>query len=257
MEVERAVRVLDGAVAILDAVSGVQAQTETVWAQADRYKVPRIAYINKMDRDGASLHHAVAAMEARLGCYPIIMQIPIGVSRSFQGAVDLVTMETISWSDHDHGLHITREPLDSSNARIWELAQEARANMIDKISQIDDEFVEYCLSDAADAANPPPDVIRAAVRRSTLALKAVPVFVGSSLRNKGVHPIMDAVIDFLPSPEEKAIVESVDEEGILKPIKCDPKGPLVAQAFKVRIRECYLCNFICADDHLLEWSGRA
>lgn len=238
MEVERATRVLDGAIAILDAVAGVQAQTETVWAQADRYKVPRIAYINKMDRDGASLNSAVEAMEKRLNCYPIITQIPIGVSRSFQGAVDLITMEALHWSDHDHGLHLTREPLEESDGRIWELAQEARAKMIDRISQIDDEFVEYCLSDAKDANNPPPEVVRPALRRATLAMKAVPVFVGSSLRNKGVHPIMDAVIDFLPSPEEKPILEAADDEGNPIPVKCDPKGPLVAQAFKVRCQSC-------------------
>jgi len=193
VEVERSLRVLDGAIAVFDAVAGVQPQSETVWRQADKYKVPRIAFINKMDRTGANFFAAVQSMRDKLGANPVPLQIPIGAEDHFHGVVDLVDMQAVVYKD-DLGqvFDVTDIP-----AELAEQAQEYHHQLIDAISRFDDEVLEaYIESENAVT----PDMIRRAVRAATLADEITPVMLGSAFKNKGVQPLLDAVIDYLPSP---------------------------------------------------------
>ncbi|HET8893009.1 MAG TPA: elongation factor G [Gaiellaceae bacterium] len=193
VEVERSLRVLDGAVAVFDSVAGVQPQSETVWRQADKYKVPRIAFINKMDRTGANFFAAVQSMRDRLGANPVPVQIPIGAEDGFRGVVDLVEMQAIVYKD-DLGQQFdtTEIPVE-----LREQAQEYHHQLIDAISHFDDEVLEAYIEDESSVT---PDMIRRAVRAGTLADEITPVLLGSAFKNKGVQPLLDAVVDYLPSP---------------------------------------------------------
>ena len=193
VEVERSLRVLDGAVAVFDSVAGVQPQSETVWRQADKYKVPRIAFINKMDRTGANFFAAVQSMRDRLGANPVPVQIPIGAEEGFRGVVDLVEMQAIVYKD-DLGQQFdtTEIPVE-----LREQAQEYHHQLIDAISHFDDEVLEAYIEDESSVT---PDMIRRAVRAGTLADAITPVLLGSAFKNKGVQPLLDAVVDYLPSP---------------------------------------------------------
>jgi elongation factor G len=227
VEVERSLRVLDGAVAVFDSVAGVQPQSETVWRQADKYKVPRIAFINKMDRTGANFFAAVQSMRDRLGANPVPVQIPIGQEDAFRGVVDLVEMQAIVYKD-DLGqqFDVTEIP-----AELVEQAQEYHHQLIDVISHFDDEVLEQYLEDENSVT---PEQIRRALRAGTLSDEITPVLLGSAFKNKGVQPLLDAVIDYLPSPLDVPPVQGLDpktQEEAERPASMD--APFSALAFKV------------------------
>ena len=192
VEVERSLRVLDGAVALFDSVAGVEPQSETVWRQADKYKVPRIAYINKMDRIGANFAQGVQTMIDRLGANPVPIQLPIGAEGDFLGIVDLINMKAIVYND-DLGKDVVVQDIPGE---MLEEAQAAREELLNKVSDFNDELVELILEEQEI----PKDVLIAAIRKATLEAALTPVLCGSSFKNKGVQPLLDAVIDFLPSP---------------------------------------------------------
>jgi elongation factor G len=227
VEVERSLRVLDGAIAVFDSVAGVQPQSETVWRQADKYKVPRIAFINKMDRTGANFFAAVQSMKDRLGANPIPVQIPIGQEDQFTGVVDLVEMNAIVYKDElGQQFDVTDIP-----EGLAEQAHEYHHQLIDAISHFDDEVLEAYIEDESSVT---ADMIRRAVRAATLADEITPVLLGSAFKNKGVQPLLDAVIDYLPSPLDvppvMGIVPKTEAEEERTP---DPAQPFAALAFKV------------------------
>ncbi|MBV8480229.1 MAG: elongation factor G, partial [Actinobacteria bacterium] len=227
VEVERSLRVLDGAVAVFDSVAGVQPQSETVWRQADKYKVPRIAFINKMDRTGANFFAAVQSMKDRLGANPVPVQIPIGQEDQFRGVVDLVEMNAIVYTD-DLGqtFDVTEIP-----AELVEQAQEYHHQLIDAISHFDDEVLESYIEDESSVT---PEMIRRAVRAGTLADEITPVLLGSAFKNKGVQPLLDAVVDYLPSPLDVPAVQGIDPKTDAEAERTpDPNQPFAALAFKV------------------------
>jgi elongation factor G len=224
VEVERSLRVLDGAVIILCGVGSVEAQTETVWRQADRYKVPRIVYINKMDRVGVDPEGAVAAMRDRLGTRPLVLQIPVGREDSFNGVVDLVEMKEIIWSKDFLG---TQFDIKEISEEYRETAAKKRNEMLEQISDVDDELMQMYL----DEMDISPELIRKAIRKGTVSLRFVPVFFGASFRNKGVHPLLNAVTDYLPSPMDVPPVKGyhprTHEEEIRKASDSEPFSALV------------------------------
>ncbi|MBA2296044.1 MAG: elongation factor G, partial [Actinobacteria bacterium] len=203
VEVERSLRVLDGAVAVFDSVAGVQPQSETVWRQADRYGVPRIAFINKMDRTGADFVAAVESMRDRLGANPVPVQIPIGEEDKHVGVVDLVEMRAIVYEDElGETFTVGEIPAELATA-----AQEAHHALIDAIAEHDDELMEAFLEDESLVT---PEMIRRALRAGTLADAIVPVLLGSAFKNKGIQPLLDAVVDYLPSPLDVPDVQGTD-----------------------------------------------
>ncbi len=227
VEVERSLRVLDGAVAVFDSVAGVQPQSETVWRQADKYKVPRIAFINKMDRTGANFFAAVQSMRDRLGANPVPAQIPIGSEENFRGVIDLVEMQAIVYRD-DLGQQLE---VGEIPAELAEQAQEYHHQLIDAISVFDDEVLEAYIEDESSVT---PDQIRRALRSGTLADEITPVLLGSAFKNKGVQPLLDAVIDYLPSPLDVPPVQGIDpktEAEAERPASME--APFSALAFKV------------------------
>jgi elongation factor G len=227
VEVERSLRVLDGAIAVFDSVAGVQPQSETVWRQADKYKVPRIAFINKMDRTGANFFAAVQSMRDRLGANPIPLQIPVGSEENFRGVVDLLEMQAIVYKD-DLGqqFDVTDVPVE-----LVEQAQEYHHQLIDAISHFDDEVLEAYIEDESSVT---PDMIRRAVRAGTLADEITPVLLGSAFKNKGVQPLLDAVIDYLPSPLDVPPMIGIDPKTEQEVERVpSPEAPFSALAFKV------------------------
>jgi elongation factor G len=227
VEVERSLRVLDGAVAVFDSVAGVQPQSETVWRQADKYKVPRIAFINKMDRTGANFFAAVQSMVDRLGANPVPIQIPIGQEDAHRGVVDLVEMKAIVYKDDlGQDFEVTDIP-----AELVEQAQEYHHQLIDVVSNFDDEVLEAYLDDESSVT---ADMIRRAVRVGTLSDEITPVLLGSAFKNKGVQPLLDAVIDYLPSPLDVPAIQGIDPktEAELER-KASLDEPFSALAFKV------------------------
>jgi elongation factor G len=227
VEVERSLRVLDGAVAVFDAVAGVQPQSETVWRQADKYKVPRLAFINKMDRVGANFFASVQSMRDRLRANPVPLQIPVGAEDNFRGVVDLVEMHAILYKD-DLGQQFDTVEVP---AELAEQAEEYHHQLIDAISHFDDEVLEAYIEDESSVS---PDMIRRAVRAGTLADEITPVFLGSAFKNKGVQPLLDAVVDYLPSPLDVPPVQGIDpkteQEAERRPSLAEPFSAL---AFKV------------------------
>ncbi len=226
-EVQRSLRVLDGGVVVFDAVQGVEPQSETVWRQADRYGVPRICFVNKMDRVGASFERTIETIIDRLGANPIAMQIPIGFEATFKGIVDLLTMKAIIWED-DLGKdpHIVEIPED-----LKEQAKNARAKMVEKIAELDDTLTMKFL----EAQEISIDELKLALRKGVLANKTAPVFCGSSLKNKGVQVLLDAVVDYLPSPADKPTL-TVSEPGNPEntfDIATQDDAPLSALVFKI------------------------
>src|SRR5215471_15533023 len=227
VEVERSLRVLDGAVAVFDSVAGVQPQSETVWRQADKYKVPRIAFINKMDRTGANFFAAVQSMRDRLGANPVPVQIPVGSEENFQGVIDLVEMQAIVYKD-DLGQQLE---VGEIPAELAEQAQEYHHQLIDAISSFDDEVLEAYIEDESSVT---PDQIKRALRAGTLSDEITPVLLGSAFKNKGVQPLLDAVIDYLPSPLDVPPVQGLDpktQAEAERPASMD--APFSALAFKV------------------------
>ncbi|TML76993.1 MAG: elongation factor G [Actinobacteria bacterium] len=227
VEVERSLRVLDGAVAVFDSVAGVQPQSETVWRQADKYKVPRIAFINKMDRTGANFFAAVQSMRDRLAANPVPLQIPIGSEDNFSGVVDLVDMQAVVYRD-DLGQQFDVVEIP---AELLEQAQEYHHQLVDAISHFDDEVLGAYIEEESSVT---PDMIRRAVRAGTLADEITPVLLGSAFKNKGVQLLLDAVVDYLPSPLDVPAVHGVDpKSGGDEERAADPKAPFSALAFKV------------------------
>ncbi len=225
-EVQRSLRVLDGGIVIFDAVQGVEPQSETVWRQADRYGVPRICFVNKMDRLGASYERTVEMIRERLGANPINVQLPVGVEDTFKGAVDLLEEQAVVWEDD-----LGREPRWTEiPADLIAQATEARERMIEQIAETDDDLTLKYLEGEVISV----DELKTALRKAVIAGKVTPVYCGSSLRNKGVQPLLDAVIAFLPSPEDVPPVEGINprnEEVINRP--AEDEAPLSALVFKI------------------------
>lgn len=225
-EVQRSLRVLDGGVVVFDAVQGVEPQSETVWRQADRYHVPRICFINKMDRVGASFENSIASIVDRLGAFPIAMQLPIGAEAGFIGVIDLMEMKAIYWEDLEGREPIVRE----IPAEMLEAAQFAREQILEKAAEVDDDLIEKYL-EGQPITN---EELKASLRRSVLNSKATLVFCGSSLKNKGVQPVLDAVIDYLPSPIDIPPVQATDlNTDEMIELHPDDSGPLAALVFKI------------------------
>jgi len=227
VEVERSLRVLDGAVAVFDSVAGVQPQSETVWRQADKYKVPRIAFINKMDRTGADFFAAVQSMVDRLGANAVPIQLPVGQEDQHRGVVDLVDMRAITYVD-DLG---TKMEVGEIPSELVEQAEEYHHQLIDAIAEHDEELMETYLTDESQVT---PEMLKRALRAATLADAVTPVLLGSAFKNKGVQPLLDAVIDYLPSPLDIPPVRGTDpksEQEATRP--ADPDAPFAALAFKV------------------------
>ena len=227
VEVERSLRVLDGAVAVFDSVAGVQPQSETVWRQADKYKVPRIAFINKMDRTGADYFAAVQSMRDRLAANTVPIQIPVGQEEHHRGVVDLVEMRAITYAD-DLG---TKMDIGEIPAELAEQAQEYHHQLIDAIAEYDDELTETYLTDESLVT---PEMIKRALRAATLADAITPVLLGSAFKNKGVQPLLDAVIDYLPSPLDVPAIQGLDPKTEAELTReASPDAPFSALAFKV------------------------
>jgi elongation factor G len=227
VEVERSLRVLDGAVAVFDAVAGVQPQSETVWRQADKYKVPRIAFINKMDRTGADFFASVKSMVDKLGANPVPIQLPIGQEEHHRGVVDLVEMNAIIYED-DLGEKFT---VGEIPAELTEQAHEYHHLLIDSIAEHDDELTETYLTDESLVTS---EMIKRALRAGTLADALTPVLLGSAFKNKGVQPLLDGVIDYLPSPLDVPAIHGIDPKTEAETSRdADPNAPFSALAFKV------------------------
>ncbi len=227
VEVERSLRVLDGAVAVFDSVAGVQPQSETVWRQADRYAVPRIAFINKMDRVGADFDAAVQSMRDRLGATPVPIHVPIGSEEAFAGIVDLVDMRAVTYTNA-LGTELSVDEIPEELAAAAEAGHHA---LIDGIAEFDDELMETYLEDESAVT---PEVIRRALRRGTLAGRITPVLAGSAFKNKGVQSLLDAIVDYLPSPLDVPPVQGIDPKRDEDATRAaDPEAPFAALAFKV------------------------
>jgi elongation factor G len=248
VEVERSLRVLDGAVAIFDSVAGVQPQSETVWRQADKYRVPRIAFVNKMDRVGADFDHVIRTMRQRLSAHPVPLQFPIGKEDSFIGVIDFIEENAILWKDETLGAEYEVIPV----TKLWdteflagrpevvaavkaaalspEFYKEHRDKVVEYIAEHDDAVLDKYLAEHKLT----PDELRASIRRSTIALKLVPVLVGSAFKNKGIQPLLDGIVDFLPSPLDVPPVEGVTLDGseaVLR--RAGDDQPFAALAFKI------------------------
>ncbi len=228
IEVERSLRVLDGAVAVFDSVSGVEPQSETVWRQANKYNVPRIAFMNKMDRMGADFFKSVDTLVERLAANPVVMQYPIGSEENYQGHVDLITQKAILFKDETMGAEYTVEDVPADlvdEVEMW------REKLIETAADFDDNLMEKFLEEGADAIS--EDELRAAIRKGTLSLECVPCFCGTAFKNKGVQTLLDAVIDYLPSPNDVKQVVGTDEDDneVIREFSDD--APFSALAFKV------------------------
>ncbi|HEY7817381.1 MAG TPA: elongation factor G, partial [Vicinamibacteria bacterium] len=226
-EVERSLRVLDGAVAVFCAVGGVEPQSETVWRQADKYRVPRIAFVNKMDRTGADLPRAVSMMKERLGANPVLIQLPVGEEETFRGVVDLIRERAILYKTETLGAEFTVEEIP---AEMRDAVKAARERVIEAACEADDRLMEKYLN----GVTPTEEEIVAGLRKGTIALKVVPVLCGSAFKNKGVQPLLDAVADFLPAPTDIPPIVGTSLDGtssVERPAKDD--APFAALIFKI------------------------
>jgi len=226
-EVERSLRVLDGAVAVFDAVHGVQPQSEKVWRQADKYGVPRICFINKIDKMGADFEHAVDTIRKRLNAKPIAIQIPIGQEDKFKGVVDLIEMKSVIWQDDTIGAEYTTGPIPPE---LQKKAEAFHTQLVETVAENDDEILHKFLEGEAIT----PEELRASLRKSTIDLKLFPVVVGTAFKNKGVQPLLDAVVDYLPSPLDAGEVKGTNpDNGEIITRQPDDKEPFSALAFKI------------------------
>jgi elongation factor G len=226
IEVERCLRVLDGAVAVFDAVNGVEPQSETVWRQADRYGVPRIAFINKCDRVGADPDSCVRQIRDRLKSHPVLIQIPNGLESDFTGIIDLISMRQIVWSDDTLGATFVE---DGIPVVLVERARLARAAMIEALGEVDDEVMTIFLEERVPSAS----ILRSALRRATVSGRAVPVLLGAAFKNKGVQPLLDAVVDYLPAPTDIPPTGGKDMTGHPTTRAASDEAPFAALAFKI------------------------
>ena len=226
IEVERSLRVLDGAVVVLCGSSGVQPQTETVWRQANRYQVPRLVFVNKMDRAGADFLMVVEQMKERLGANPVPMQLAIGAEDEFKGVIDLVKMKTIRWSEDDQGTSFGYEDIP---ADMRDLADQWRETLLEAAAEANDEVMDKYLNEGSLTEQE----IMKSIRQRTLAGEIVPTFCGSAFKNKGVQAVLDAVIDYMPAPTEVKAIEGTLEDGTLTTCAADDDAPFAALAFKI------------------------
>ncbi len=227
IEVERSLRVLDGAVAVFDSVAGVEPQSETVWRQADKYQVPRICFVNKMDRIGADFSRCVGMIEERLGAVPLVLQLPVGSEGDYAGVVDLVRMKAVVWKDESLGAEFVEEEIPAALA---DAAREHRDALVEIAVEQDDAAMEAYL----EGIEPDERTLRACIRKGTVAGAFVPVLNGSAFKNKGVQPLLDAVVDYLPAPDETAAIRGVEmrtDKEILRSNSDDE--PFSALAFKI------------------------
>lgn len=228
-EVERSLRVLDGGITVLDAEEGVQSQSETVWRQADKYKVPRICFINKMDKLGANFLQTVASIEKRLGANPAIMVLPIGSENTYEGNVELLTLKVIRWRSEELGAKF--DVTDEIPSEMKELVTAYRAKLIEKIAETDDILLEKYLG----GQEPTVDELKKALRAAVISYKLVPIYAGTSLRNKGVQPLLDAVVDYLPSPLDLDHITGINpksEEKVIRKLNSEEK--FSGLAFKIQ-----------------------
>ena len=227
MEVERSLRVLDGAVAVFDGVAGVEPQSETVWRQADKYGVPRICFINKLDRAGASFDRSFESIITRLGANPVAIQIPIGLEDQLKGVIDLITMKGLIWSDESKGAEYETSDIP---ADLTEAAAAAREKLIEAVASVDDGLMHKYI----EGETITEDEIRKALRKGTLELKLVPVVTGSAFKNKGVQTLLDAVVDYLPSPLDVPPVEGINPKtGETETRPADASAPFSGLVFKI------------------------
>ncbi len=226
IEVERSLRVLDGAVVVLCASSGVQPQTETVWRQANKYEVPRMIFVNKMDRTGADFLTVVDQVKSRLGATPVPIQLPIGAEDDFKGVIDLIKMKAINWNAEDQGMTFTYEAIP---AELLELAEEWRSHMVESAAEASEELMDKYLEgeDLTEAE------IKAALRQRTLANEIVPMTCGSAFKNKGVQAVLDAVIEYMPAPTQVKQIQGIVEDGTEEERPADDNAPFAALAFKI------------------------
>ena len=231
IEVERSLRVLDGAVGVFCAVGGVEPQSETVWRQADKYHVPKMAFINKLDRIGADFFGTIEMMKKRLNASPLILQLPVGLEDNFSGVIDLINMKQIIWEDESLGETFTVEDIPQN---LLGTSTEYHEKLIETIAEVDDDIMEDYLSETPVT----PERLVAAIRRATIDLKLVPILCGSALRNKGIQPLLDAIVEFLPSPLDVPPIKGVHPEtGQLVECKAKSSDPLAALIFKVSMIE--------------------
>ena len=228
IEVERSLRVLDGSVCVFDSVAGVEPQSETVWRQADKYGVPRMCFVNKMDRVGADFYRCVEMIKDRLGATPLVIQLPLGSEADFKGLIDLVTMKATVWQEESLGAKFVYEDIPDD---MKEKAEKYRESLLESVVEMDDNVMEKYL----EGESPSEDVLKSLIRKGTIESKFVPVLCGSAFKNKGVQPMLDAVVDFLPSPLEVPAINGVkyrDEEVQIKRESSDSE-PFSALAFKI------------------------
>ena len=238
IEVERSLRVLDGAIGVFCAVGGVEPQSETVWRQADKYHVPKIAFVNKLDRIGADFFRTIDMMRSRLHANPLILQLPVGEEDSFAGVIDLVHLKQIVWDDDSLGATFTLEDIAADRL---ESARNHRDKLIEALAEVDDQIMEAYLAEIPIE----PDMLLEAIRNATIALKTVPVLCGSALKNKGIQPLLDAIVRFLPSPADVPPIKGVHPK-TGDPIECPAtdKAPLAALIFKVSMAEGRKLSFV-------------
>lgn len=226
IEVERSLRVLDGAVVVLCASSGVQPQTETVWRQANKYEVPRMIFVNKMDRTGADFLTVVSQVKSRLGATPVPIQLPVGAEDDFKGVIDLIKMKMINWNDEDQGMTFTYEAIP---AELQDLADEWRSNLVESAAEASEELMDKYLEgeDLTEAE------IKNALRQRTLANEIVPVTCGSAFKNKGVQAVLDGVVEYMPAPTQVKQIQGILEDGTEEERPADDNAPFAALAFKI------------------------
>jgi elongation factor G len=226
IEVERSLRVLDGAVVVLCASSGVQPQTETVWRQANKYEVPRMIFVNKMDRTGADFFAVVGQVKSRLGATPVPIQLPIGAEDGFKGVIDLIKMKAINWNEADQGMTFTYEAIP---AELQELADEWRSHLVESAAEATEELMDKYLEgkELSEAE------IKEALRQRTLANDIVPMTCGSAFKNKGVQAVLDCVVEYMPAPTQVKQIQGILEDGTEEERPADDKAPFAALAFKI------------------------
>lgn len=226
IEVERSLRVLDGAVVVLCASSGVQPQTETVWRQANKYEVPRMIFVNKMDRTGADFFAVVDQVKSRLGATPVPIQLPIGAEDGFKGVIDLIKMKAINWNEADQGMTFTYEAIP---AELQELADEWRSHLVENAAEATEELMDkYLEGEELSEAE-----IKEALRQRTLANDIVPMTCGSAFKNKGVQAVLDCVVEYMPAPTQVKQIQGILEDGTEEERPADDKAPFAALAFKI------------------------
>jgi len=238
IEVERSLRVLDGAVGVFCAVGGVEPQSETVWRQADKYHVPKIAFINKLDRIGADFFGTIEMIKKRLKASPLILELPVGSEDDFSGVIDLIDMKQVIWQDETLGANFTKENIPPD---MVDMAAEYREKLIETIAEVDDGIMEDYLSEKPITT----ESLLFAIRKATIGLKLVPILCGSALKNKGIQPLLDAIVEFLPSPEDiPPIIGVHPETGQLVECKANSRDPLAALIFKVSMIEGRKLSFV-------------